>query len=556
MNTVYYTDTTETSIMASSSKNYDDTTAGLWRLAAKYKVVYTEDFPAVLLTATEFSDNSLAKGRANRIVWTFDITNPLAGIFTIRDNGVGIEGQSDLIRFCTIGSKDSSDAHHRYAQGRVAALAALMPDYETAKWTATFKLDGHTTRLNQISHPWSTCEKMQRSMVKIPIDETNCDLGFEMKITFDTSILGDEFATDPRKLFAKTKERLTSKYNESVFEKTEFVLTVKNSTQTITESSRANNWKTHEQMLRELQPSLCETIFDHTFQWKSINVTVTEYKLCSFKSKEPAALVNLRTAFPTFGTRSIPATRVHIFNDDRLIESRPKSDMDSRIGHNSQNGGCVFIKTDSSRGDFNDQPEPSTIKVSIVDKCKNLEGIYKMYRDEKKKRAEEARVVAAAAAKEKAAMEKAAKETAAKEKTEKEKVAKELKEKIALQELAKKIAASKSRHEPKSVSTASSGGVAGGGVVSMIQKISTDEPVSPSMPELQCIPSFPTLPTLPPTPTPTPTQSANLMIHPKTHFTAADMKELLQMSLTLMSPETAAIFKIQVRNKYGLEDDA
>jgi hypothetical protein len=546
--------------MASSSKNYDDNTAGLWRSAAKYKVVYTEDFPAALLTATEFSDNSLAKGRATKIDWTFDITNPQAGIFTIRDNGVGIEGQSDLIRFCTIGSKDSSDAHHRYAQGRVSALASLMPDYETAKWTATFKFDGHTTMLNQISQPWSTCEKMQRSMVKIPIDETNRALGFELKITFDTSILGEELAADPRKLFAKTKERLTSKYTERVFEKTEFVLTVKNATQNITESSCTNNWKTLEQMLHGLPASSCETVFDHTFQWKSISVTVTEYNLCSFKSKEPAALVDLRTAFPTFGTRSIPATRVHIFNDDRLIESRPKSGMDCRVGHNSQNGDIVFIKTDSSCGDFNDQPEPSTIKVSIVDKCENLDGIYKLYRDEKKRRTEEAKMIAAAAAKEKAAKEKATR--AAKEKAEKE-----LKEKAALQEIAKKIAASsKSKHEPKIVPTA------GGGVgVPMIQKISTDtdEPVSPSMPELQRIPSFPSItttsfpsitttsfPSITTTSFPSiTTTSPKLIIHPKPHYTMADMKELLQMSLTLMSPETATILKIQVRDKYGFEDD-
>ena len=73
--------------MASSNKNYNEDIHGQWRANAGEKVVYTEDFPAALLCGTEFTDNSLAKGRATRIEWTFDITNPRAGSFKITDNG-------------------------------------------------------------------------------------------------------------------------------------------------------------------------------------------------------------------------------------------------------------------------------------------------------------------------------------------------------------------------------------------------------------------------------------------------------------------------------------
>lgn len=355
-------------------RNYDEYIAASWRCSAKDNVPYTEDFPKALLTITEFLDNSLAKGKATRIEVEFDITDPDAGTIRVRDNGVGIENQSDLLRFCTIGSKDSSDGNHRYAKGRICAMASLMENYETAEWDATFRFDGNSTKLNRISNPWSTPEKMQRSMVSIPIDDTNRDIGFEMMIKFIKSILGGDLATNSQKLFDKTKERFITKYAKAIFEKTEFILTVKNATQTITESSKTHNWKTFEQMCSE-EPT-CEKVFECTIQWESITSTVVEYKL---KSNA------LQTDFPTFGTRCIPAQRVHIVNDGRLIESRHKSRMDGGDPHNSKNGEIVFLNSSSIGGDFNDQPEPATVKVSIVDGCKNLEGIYKMYRDEKKR---------------------------------------------------------------------------------------------------------------------------------------------------------------------------
>ena len=556
--------------MRHSSKNYDDAIAAQWRSWANSEVVYTEDFTAALLTGTELPDNSLAKG-ATRFEWIFDITNPRRAKFITRDNASGIENQRSLLRFCKIGSKESSSAYNQYGQGRICALTTLMPIYEAAEWTATFKHCGNPKSLSQISHPWRSSDEMQSSMTEIPIDDTNRDLGFEWDITFDTSILGEELASDPRKLFAKTKERLTTKYSKSVFDKTEFVLTVKNATQTITESSRTNKWKTLRQMFEELPSSCVKTIYDETFMWKSIQVRVTEYLLLTFpKTKEPAALVALRKAFPTFGTKCENSQRVHISNDGRLIESRPKPEMEGRKLDNHQNGEVVFIDTDSTcaGGDFNDQPTPCTIKVSIKKECENLKGIYKMYRDEKaaKDKAEKA----ARAAKERAEKaEKAAREKA--EKAAKDAAASAAIAKAARESLAKKLAKSLRRKE-----------VAGGGGGEAQQQASQQasqqssqhsddgEPGSPSMPELYTIPTFPTLPShvvvpltslatlAPPSPSPSPAPIPAPAppappALPKSHFTAEDMKEVLRMSLTHMSPENAAILKAQVKEKYGFD---
>lgn len=137
-------------------RNYNEDIHGQWRANASEKVVYTEDFPAPLLCATEFSDNSLAKGKATKITITFDITNPDAGIFTHTDNGVGIEHIADLTRFLKFGSTHSSDTYHQYAWGRFRAMTAFMPDYETAIWSTTFQLCKNPNVLNRISQPWST----------------------------------------------------------------------------------------------------------------------------------------------------------------------------------------------------------------------------------------------------------------------------------------------------------------------------------------------------------------------------------------------------------------
>jgi hypothetical protein len=558
---------TSSSTMASSSKLYDDDIARQWRSWEGCDVLYTKDFPAGLLLGTELSDNSLAKG-ATRFEWIFDVTNPRAAKFITRDNASGIENQRSLLRFCKIGNKESSSAYNQYGQGRICTLTRYMPIYEKAQWKATFKHCGNPKSLTQISHPWRSSDEMQSSMVEIPIDDTNRNLGFEWDITFDAfdlQILGEDLACDARKLFNKTKERLTTKYNKSIFDKTEFILTVKNSTQTITESSRTNKWKTFRQMLEELPTSCCKTVFDETFKWKSVNSRVTEFFLSTVPKKtEPAALVALRTAFPTFGTKCENSQRVHIINDGRNIESRPKPEMEGRTLDNHQNGEIVFVETDSTGGDFNDQPTPCTIKVSIKKKCENLLGIYKMYRDEKKRRAEEARVIAAKERAEKAAR-------AAMEKAEKA-----AKEKAMLEEAAKKIAASKlttSKLLPRKKPTVSSDdedasvhvpvpvsrkplAVGGGGAARQHttaqqptaqqpkEEEEEEEPLSPSMPVLYSIPTFTTTSHQPQQPQPQPQQL----------FSIIDMKEMLRMSLSLMSPENAQRHKEQVKVKYGFDD--
>ena len=320
---------------------------------------------------------------------------------------------------------------------------------------------------------------------------------------------------------------------------------------------------TLQQMIEELPSSCCETVYNKTFQWKSITVRVAEYLLLTFpKTKEPAALVALRTAFPTFGTRCENSQRVHISNDGRLIESRHKPEMEGRKLDNHQNGEIVFIDTDSTGadGDFNDQPTPCTIKVSIKKECENLKGIYKIYRDEKaaKDKAEKAAKAARDKAEKaekaaRAAMEKAAKDAATRE---------------AIAKAAKEASAKKLTKSLRKIEVAAGEGgtvagaaIAGGGAQQ--QHSEDEEPTSPSMPELYTIPTFPSQVNVPlaslaslaststaPVPVPVP-----VPVPQKCQFSAEDMKEMLRMSLAhITSAEAQAILKAQVMEKYGFND--
>ena len=384
---------TTSTYSANSSRNYSEDIHGLWRANAKERVACTDDFSAQLLCATEFTDNSLAKGKATRIEWTFDITDTHAGIFTITDNGVGIQKVADLNRFLKFGSPSSSDKYHQYAWGRFRGMTAMMPEYEQARWSATFKLCGNPDFLSQVCQPWSTIEKMQQSMVEIPVTDENCNIGLQMKMHFDMSIFGADLAkqylTNPQKLFDKTKERLTTKYHQSVFEHTEFVLSVVKDDTNITQSSKTHNWKTLETMLFELSqssPATCEIVYSNPLKWKSIDVAPIEFNL---KRDHP----ELSKAFPTFGVRRLGTGRVNIFNDGRLIESRHRYKMEGRKSdHNDFNGQIVFLHSysDCPGGDFKDQPEPCTTKVSIDENCENLKGIYAMFQAEKQRLKEEA----------------------------------------------------------------------------------------------------------------------------------------------------------------------
>ena len=173
------------------------------------------------------------------------------------------------------------------------------------------------------------------------------------------------------------KEILTSRYHADQFDKREFVLTVRSGEECITESSRTHSWKTLEQMLTE-SPNV-KLAYKLSFTWKSTTVSYNEFTVL----REDAGITK---AFPTYGVRSMEASRCHIANDGRFIEPKRFSEILEKKVHNSDNDRKAFINVLSTTSEsYNDQPVPCTTKVSFQKQCLNLNGILEIIRNERKR---------------------------------------------------------------------------------------------------------------------------------------------------------------------------
>jgi len=360
-----------------TTNKHNEQYKALWRASASEAVPYTDDFPEPLLILPELTDGSIGKGKATKIEIEFDITNPEKVYVTHRDNGRGISS-SELPRLFSWANSKSSSSEHRYGHGSKKALTKISPDYDTAEFRLLFKMIG---QLHSITGPWDDFQKMAESVKVVEHTESNQNIGFEWMMNSDMGIFGEkrELYKDPRNLFLAMKEVLTSRYNAYHFDNCEYVLSVKCGPEFISESSKTNSWKTLEQMLDESKNATQKYKF--SFPWKSVTVDYTEYKLSRNDD-------TISEAFPTYGVRSIPASRCHIANDGRFIEPMRAERFEKRKLHNSMNRTIAFINVRSSEDDsesYKDQPVPCTTKVSFQEQCPNLNGILDRIRSERKR---------------------------------------------------------------------------------------------------------------------------------------------------------------------------
>ena len=356
------------------NKPHDESRA-LWRASAYEAVPYTDDFPEVLLTLPELTDGSIGKGDASRIEITFDITNPEDIVIYHQDNGRGIS-MADIPRLFNWANAQSASSEHRYGQGSKKFLSKAEREYNNAKWELQFKMDG---QLKSIQSPWADFKSMLEATESIEHTEANQDIGFKWTIHTDNNNFGNksEIYKQIPNLFSALKEIITSRYHADQFDKREFVLTVRSGEECITESSRTHSWKTLEQMLTE-SPNV-KPVYKISFQWKSTTVSYNEFTVL----REDAGITK---AFPTYGVRSMEASRCHIANDGRFIEPKKFAEILQKKVHNSDNDRKAFINVRSTTSEsYNDQPVPCTTKVSFQNDCPNLNGIFEIIRNERKR---------------------------------------------------------------------------------------------------------------------------------------------------------------------------
>ena len=359
-----------------------------WRASAHEAVPYTEDFPECLLILPELTDGAIAQGKAERIAIHITL-NEQKGVLIVSDNGKGI---TDFNRLSSWASKDSRDVHHRYGHGSKKCLTKWHKDYDTAKWSVTYRTKDKRQNPGSLftyNAPFVGNKKLPEEDEK---DETVLwPSGTKWEIEFDRSILGDFNTKD--KLFDAIKEILRTRYVKDYFDKTEFILTINDGTDR-TESSRdaKYNWKTFEECLQEeVDSGRAMIAYKDTIPFNNGIMYYAQYRL----SVRGNTSYNLKDQFPRYGTKNQKYARLHISISGRIIEIPHIHEFykGRTSTHNDFNGFIGIVKfIPNNPDDYGEMPTPCTTKVSFYQNCPNykkfIEMIYDIHETMQKKKGE------------------------------------------------------------------------------------------------------------------------------------------------------------------------
>jgi hypothetical protein len=339
----------------------------LWRNSANEAVAYSEDFPEALLVYPELLDGARGQGNASKIITTFDITDPRDCILKVTDNGTGI---SSTVRLKKWSSKNSTSIQHRYGHGSKKCLTKFAPNYETAKWKVSWRTKdkkGVSSTLKYLVAPF--VGETDNPDFEDEDDETTLmPSGTEWEVHFDLSILKDHGKT-PKKLMTAIKEIILTRFSRKEhLSVCEFEVVIIKGTETITENSNSNNWKTFEECLNdEVETNNAYIKYQFEVPIDGGKYTYTEYNL----SVNGSTTYALKKAFPFYGRKNQATSRVHIGLNGRYIEAMPYYKfIGKEQPHNDYNGTYVIVNfTSDKTDDYSKLPTPCTTKVKFQEDC-------------------------------------------------------------------------------------------------------------------------------------------------------------------------------------------
>ena len=330
-----------------------------WRNSAHEAVPYTEDFPECLLVLPELTDGAIGQGKATRVI--IHITLEEKGKLVVSDNGKGI---SDVNRLLSWESEKSCDVHHRYGHGSKKCLTKWNKNH-SAKWNVMYRaMDkrGKSGSLFVYNGPFQGNKKLPEEDEKD--DVTLYPSGTKWEIEFDRCILGDINTKD--KLFNAIKEILRTRYVKEYFDKTEFILTVNDRT----ESSCEHNWKTFEECLQEeVKEERAKIAIKESIPFNNGMMHYTQYRLTINGNRS----YKLKEQFPLYGAKNMAAARLHISISGRIIEIPHIYKFYKRTApHNDYNGFIGIVTfTPNDPNNYEQMPTPCTTKVSFYPNCPN-----------------------------------------------------------------------------------------------------------------------------------------------------------------------------------------
>ena len=329
----------------------------LWRSSANEGVPYSDDFPEALLTLPEFIDGALGAGKASRVDITFDITHKDKCVLIVEDNGVGITSVNRITRWAAAEIGDNL-TENIYGHGSKKALTKFCPNYNDADWTLEWRKKGN---LNKLTAPF--LGKETNHIDDNDEDETTCkDNGTKWTVNFTISVLG-KYNT-PKELMLALEEIIRTRYEPSDYHEYTINVNVINGSEEIKESS--SSWPSLKETL-DIEITLGNVIKTHEKEIQVDNTTVkfVSYKITADGRKYKGEL----NRFPTYGSKNMNSTRVHISRLGRYIEHMPYSKFLGIESHNSKNGQIGFIQCSG------ELPKPCTTKVKFFEECPILKKV-------------------------------------------------------------------------------------------------------------------------------------------------------------------------------------
>ena len=320
-----------------------------WRAASCDAIPYHKDFPEWLTMIVELLNGGKSP---SQISLSLDICGSVV-YFQYQDNGFGCtikEANDRLLRWASTRAVDGKSV---YGHGTKKFLAKS-GDYNSLKFIIRSRAKGEKKIVE-----WRGLYRGVDTHYDIVEDNHFPVHGFEIQLEVALMKLGNY--NTPELVFGALKEIICARKVQGLLSTVAYVLTVKKDGKVIKqENSKLNSWK-----------SLQETIHTNSSCFHLLHTTVplVDGKVNLIFDSYSTGILNEIPGFPVYGKMTGGVgTRVHIFNEDTMIEAHPWYDIHDAKVHPSNWHRVDFVHFQpvdpKNSTHVSALPQPATTKVA------------------------------------------------------------------------------------------------------------------------------------------------------------------------------------------------
>ena len=347
-----------------------------WRAAENDAIPYPKDFAEWPTMTIELLNGGK---KPTEISQRLDFKGDKV-LYKYRDNGYGCDVPEARVRLLQWAATEAVDGKSVYGHGTKKFLAKS-GNYSTLNFRIRSRVKGKS-QIVEWRAPFIGPDT-DMDIVEIPDFPKH---GFEIEVEIDKAKLGDGVSCTPLGAFNVLKEIVCARKQQKVLRSIKFTLEVLKDGELVKkEDSITDNWKSFEETLAT-HPD-CKLLFQKSvpFTEGMVNLEYTSYMTGDLKEIP---------GFPVYGhmTGGV-GTRVHISNEDTMIEAYSWWDMMSRKEHPSgwhRVDFARFVPVDPSNMEhIKALPDPATTKVAYryeTDKWKKfvriVNELYETYKED------------------------------------------------------------------------------------------------------------------------------------------------------------------------------